>query len=113
MEMPPLVLTTTSSDFEMQNKNDEQGSDNSQTINNIRIYHCSHHNLSILQKQHIINPHLTVTPQIAHHIPMQCRLVHSTCFWIAGTKRQVDRTTHLLIEKCIFDCTIHPRIITK
>src|SRR6266480_1991106 len=76
-------------------------------------YKLSHYYLPILQKQHIIHPHLPTTPQITHHIPMQSRLIHSTRLRITRTKRQVYRTTHLLIEKRIPDSTIHTCIIPK
>ncbi len=66
--------------------------------------------LPILQKQHIINPHLAVSPQVAHHIPMQCRLVNPARLRITIAQGQVHRTTYLLIEERIPGTAIHARI---
>src|SRR6266702_3738771 len=70
-------------------------------------------NLPILQKQHIIHPHFTLVAEIADHIPVQGRLIDAASLRITITERQVYRTTHLLIEKCIPDAPVHARIISK
>src|SRR5205823_2216200 len=46
-----------------------------------------------------LNP--AAAAQIAHHVPVQSRLVLAATFWIRRPERQVKRAANLLIEKRI------------
>src|ERR1700726_2031070 len=61
----------------------------------------------------VIHANFAAGTQIAHHIPMQRRLIDAARPWDACAQGEVNGATHLLVEERIFRTAVYVAVVAE